>query len=168
MMKAEIESEAGDVREILRERISVRVREALPKFEEAIMRAIEKHLEATAKLIAIELKLDILGSSSHHEAFQNIASYVCARFHVAEEYLAARSNRMGHAGPRAVAMHLCRKLTGAPFAEVGRFFKRGHGTVMAACKKVADRRSTNAVFDQFVAEMELALGERESAFRKAA
>jgi len=39
---------------------------------------------------------------------------------------------------RSVAMHLCREVLKPSYPEIGRIFRRDHGSVMAACKKISE------------------------------
>jgi chromosomal replication initiator protein len=67
-----------------------------------------------------------------------IAAAVGKHFEISVGDLRGKSRLQSVAAARGLAMHLARTLTGASFAEIGRYFgNRDHTTVMHACRKTA-------------------------------
>jgi len=65
-----------------------------------------------------------------------IAAEVARQFGVALRVLRSQSRHASHVTPRQAAMFLARELTGAPYAEIGRYFDgRNHSTVVHACQR---------------------------------
>jgi chromosomal replication initiator protein len=65
-----------------------------------------------------------------------IATEVARQFGVALRLLRSQSRHARHVVPRQAAMFLSRELTGAPYAEIGRYFdSRNHSTVVHACQR---------------------------------
>jgi chromosomal replication initiator protein len=65
-----------------------------------------------------------------------IAREVARQFGVALRVLRSQSRNAGNVVPRQAAMYLSRELTGAPYAEIGRYFDgRNHSTVVHACQR---------------------------------
>jgi chromosomal replication initiator protein len=65
-----------------------------------------------------------------------IAKEVARQFGVTLRVLRSQSRNAGNVLPRQAAMFLSRELTGAPYAEIGRYFNgRNHSTVVHACQR---------------------------------
>jgi chromosomal replication initiator protein len=80
------------------------------------------------------------GNPSCHKAlFRQIAAAVARHFEVTIGDLKGPSRRQHVVEARSTAMYLCRTLTDASLAEVGRHFGgRDHTTVIHACQKIND------------------------------
>lgn len=57
-----------------------------------------------------------------------------------------RTERVAHA--RFMAMALAREATNLSLVEIGRFFKRDHGTVIHACRFTADKAQRDRTFSR--------------------
>ncbi|GEM_PF-1132735 len=84
--------------------------------------------------------------------------WLCARqAGISMAQLLGRSREEIFAWPRMAAMFLARKHTGCRLQALGRLFKRNHGTILHAMKRVQDRISTDQRFAAAVATLETQL-----------
>jgi chromosomal replication initiator protein len=72
--------------------------------------------------------------------------------------LKSKSRRQALADARGLAMFVCRRVSGASFAEIGEHFgRRDHTTVLHACQKyeaiIGDDESTRRLADEFAAQI---------------
>jgi chromosomal replication initiation ATPase DnaA len=51
-------------------------------------------------------------------------------------------------------MHLCRRITGKPFAVIGTHFNRDYSTVIHACHLIEQRTQRDAAFRLFIEKLE--------------
>ena len=72
----------------------------------------------------------------------DIEQAVCAVFSLTPVELKAPGRNQTIAQPRMLAMFLARRLTQAPYQEIGKYFCRNHSTVMSAERKVAREMET--------------------------
>ena len=128
------------VLELIADRVATNIR----SLEGALIRIVAHH-SLTQRPISLELAtevLDVLSPVAAADAptIARIQALVAAHYSVstAELISAGRTARVNW--PRHVAMHLARELTGAPLQAIGEAFGgRNHGTVLHACKRVAER-----------------------------
>lgn len=67
---------------------------------------------------------------------KQILAAVARQFQLPQAELKGSSRKQAIVQARGLAMHLCRQLTNASYAEIGRWFgKRDHTTVMNACRR---------------------------------
>jgi chromosomal replication initiator protein len=75
---------------------------------------------------------------------REIQDSICAAFGITLDQLLSTSRTSSLAWPRQVAMYLARELTDQSLPAIGRAFgNRNHTTVMHACKRTAERMSTD-------------------------
>jgi chromosomal replication initiator protein len=73
-----------------------------------------------------------------------VKQVVADHYGLSIEELVSPSRAARIAWPRQLAMHLARELTGAPLAAIGSAFGgRNHATILHACKRVAERASSD-------------------------
>ncbi|MGH2866273.1 MAG: chromosomal replication initiator protein DnaA [Solirubrobacteraceae bacterium] len=128
------------VLELIADRVATNIR----SLEGALIRIVAHH-SLTQRPISLELAthvLDVLYPVAAGDAptIARIQALVAAHYSVtpAELLSPARTARVNW--PRQVAIHLARELTGAPLQAIGDAFGgRNHGTVLHACKRVAER-----------------------------
>ena len=76
------------------------------------------------------------------EEFEGIVRLVCDVYRVTPEQLLGRNRWQPLGEARQVAMTIVRK-RGASFHEAGRMFDRDHGTILHACRNIANRVETD-------------------------
>ena len=94
--------------------------------------------QATEKLaeeIAVYHKLGILKNDSVREA-TDVVRITASAFGIHSNQLLSRQRPAHIAIPRMVAMYIFRKRLGLTLQEIGKFFKRDHGTAIHAIKVV--------------------------------
>jgi len=88
------------------------------------------------------------------EQIEHILNLVATYFRITPADLIGRSKIEETVWARNVAIHLVRETTAWSSGRVGRVFgDRVHGTVLWACRRVADRRSVDREFDAHVATL---------------
>src|ERR1017187_9951886 len=71
---------------------------------------------------------------------------VSRHFDIPEKYLYCKNRQYGIAGPRMIAMYLCRVLTTASYPDIGHAFQKKHSTAMHAFETTVNRMTNNAAF----------------------
>ena len=93
-----------------------------------------QHERLRPELVAQVLAAD---DPSVKTVFRQAVAAVARQFEIPVSELKGKSRQQAIAEARSVAMCLCRRLTGASYAEIGRHFAgRDHTTVLHACRKV--------------------------------
>lgn len=83
-----------------------------------------------------------------------IARTVADQYKMSVEELKSKNNSRAVAGPRQIAMYLCKKLTRHSFPEIGREFGgKHHTTVMHSVDKVETQLTNDRVFHRIVTEL---------------
>ncbi|MGB9186319.1 MAG: chromosomal replication initiator protein DnaA [Solirubrobacteraceae bacterium] len=128
------------VLELIADRVATNIR----SLEGALIRIVAHH-SLTQRPISLELATRVLDTlypvaAGDIPTIGRIQALVAAHYSVtpAELLSPARTARVNW--PRQVAIHLAREITGAPLQAIGDAFGgRNHGTVLHACKRVAER-----------------------------
>ncbi len=85
---------------------------------------------------------------------ERIARVVAEHFKMSVADLKSKNNSRAIAGPRQIAMYLCKKLTRHSFPEIGRDFGgKHHTTVMHSVTKVEELMTTDRFFHRTVTEL---------------
>ena len=80
------------------------------------------------------------------DAMKTILTEVAQHFHIHPDMLLIKNRESVVATPRQAFCWLAREITGLPFSVIGMMIKRGHGTVLNACKRMCDRIETEPMF----------------------
>lgn len=89
-----------------------------------------------------------------------IKKAVARHFEIPEKTLYSETRKYEIAGPRMIAMYLCRVLTVASFPHIADAFDKKHSTIMHAFNTTANRMTNNAAFaDKVFAAKKLAQSE---------
>ena len=84
----------------------------------------------------------------------SINAFVAREFHLRPDDLKSRARDQRTAFCRQLAMHLCRRITGKPFAVIGTHFNRDYSTVIHACHLIEQRTQRDAAFRLFIEKLE--------------
>jgi chromosomal replication initiator protein len=84
----------------------------------------------------------------------NVSDQVAREFRLRSNDLQSRSREQRIVFARQLAMHLCRKITGASFESIGENFNRDHSTVIHAYQLIERRIARDAAFRLFIAKLE--------------
>lgn len=121
---------------------------ALREYQEALASALGKSVEGMEDVHAILL-------------------HVCHAYAVTPGAIMSRVRTENLVEPRQMAMALAHVLTPHSFSKLGAFFQRDHGTIIHAVNVHGGRLDTDRAyhrrFDEFVAALSPATGERRSA-----
>jgi hypothetical protein len=93
------------------------------------------------------------------EGLGAISALVAGEFHLRPVVLKSKARGQHTAFCRHLAMHLCRRITGKPFAVIGTHFNRNHASVIYACQLVERRMARDAAFGLFIKQLELHITE---------
>lgn len=97
-------------------------------------------------------------------SFDEIQRAVADHFGLRMHDMSSRQRTRSVAGPRQIAMFLCRKLTRASLPEIARAFEKTHATVMHACQTVQDRMQVEPDLCDAVGEVTRKLGRDPNLF----
>jgi chromosomal replication initiation ATPase DnaA len=84
----------------------------------------------------------------------NVSEQFAREFRLNFGDLQSRSREQRVAFARQLAMYLCRKITGAPFENIGEHFNRDHSTVIHAYQLIERRMACDAAFRLFIMKLE--------------
>jgi chromosomal replication initiation ATPase DnaA len=144
------------------DRIRARIQARLAAFEDAIMETVDQRLRAYARNLRLDLDLKFAThkTGSDLDAFDAIVAFVCEQFgQPIKSVRDSQRRQVCFTIPRHVAMYFCRQITGATFNRIGDYFARDHGSVIFACRNVADQCSVDPAFKKKIAFMEAELHE---------
>ena len=132
------------VLELVADRVATNIR----SLEGALIRIVAHH-SLTQRPISLELATEVLDvlypvAAANAPTIARVQALVAAHYSVSPAELISPSRTARVNWPRQVAIHLAREITGAPLQAIGDAFGgRNHGTVLHACKRVAERVATD-------------------------
>jgi chromosomal replication initiator protein len=135
---------APDALELVAARVDTNIR----ALEGALIRIVAFG-SLTGRPVTRELAAEVLDGlypelRSHRRTVREIQESICEAFGISIEALLSASRAGQVAWPRQVAMYLARELTDQTLPAIGRAFgNRNHTTVLHACKRTAERMSTD-------------------------
>jgi chromosomal replication initiator protein len=101
-------------------------------------------------------------ASDHKPVLRHITAAVARHMHVTVAELKGKSRVQHLAHARSLAMTLCRRLTPASYAEIGRFFGgRDHTTALHACQKIESLAQQDGETSRVLAELALQISTME-------
>lgn len=100
------------------------------------------------------LEYQAMTGTSSKRAIKIISEVVCKKYQVDVQRLVSPGREQAVVVPRQLAFHLIRVITNIPFERIGEVFGRDHGTIMHACRSIADRSSTQPDFRKHVMTLE--------------
>ena len=116
--------------------------------------------ERLAEELAVYHKLGILKNDSVKEA-TDVVRITASAFGIHSNQLLSRQRPAHVAIPRMVAMYIFRKRLGLTLQEIGKFFKRDHGTAIHAIKvveKILNAKEPNAQEARVIEKMKIIEG----------
>ncbi len=114
------------------------------------------HMPITIDL-AREVLQTVLRAQRPVVSFEDIAAAVCDHFSLRPNDLRSKRRSKNVAGPRQVAMYLCRRLLNASYPHIGELFGRDHSTVIHATTVTARRIKEDASLQATVERLERTL-----------
>ena len=117
-------------------------------------------LEKLAEEISAYHKLGILKNDSVREA-TDVVRITASAFGILSNQLLSRQRPAHIAIPRMVCMYFFRKKLGLTLQEIGKFFKRDHGTAIHAIKvieKILNSKKPNAQESRVIEKMKIIEG----------
>jgi chromosomal replication initiator protein len=132
----------------------------VPQLRHAILQLAQRSKNSTPQTINIAW-LDELAEAERPEAravMKHVAAAVAKQFQQTVADLRSQTRRQSVVQPRNLAMHLCRRLTGASYAAIGEYFgKRDHTTVMHSCRKAAAELAESQPLQRLMEELAASL-----------
>ena len=140
ILKAKAKARGVDVPDAVLGYVAEHLRSSVRELEGALHSLIA-HALLTGKRLDLALAKTALRDTIRHTAqavaLRDVERAVCQLFEVDAEALKSESRTRALTFPRMLAMYLARKLIGAAYSEIGRYFGgRNHSTVISAEKKV--------------------------------
>jgi chromosomal replication initiator protein len=145
--------------EMIARRVTVNVR----ALEGALIRTVA-FSSLTGRLLDAELTNEVLDGlygevKESRRSIGQIQAAACEHFGLTGDELLSPARSPRVAWPRQVAMYLSRELTQESLPAIGREFGgRDHSTVLHACRRTAERMSTNSSSRQSVEDLRKRLG----------
>ena len=160
------QDDVGAIDEGAIEVIAKRVEESVRALEGALIRVVA-FASLTGRALTAELAAEVLGSlypdaagrPTLRRSVEEIQARTCEALGVSLEELRSPSRAAGVAWARQVAMYLSRELTDATLPAIGAAFGRNHTTVLHACKRTAQRMSSDHAAYEAVRFLTLELGD---------
>ena len=132
--------------------IAQKIRSNVRELEGALKRVVAhaKFLSADITLDVAQRALkDVVAAQENSMSVPNIIQTVADFYKIPTEKLCSSSRAKKFAWPRQVAMAVCKDLTSMSYIEIGKAFGgRDHTTIMHACKKVVELKTTEGSVDQ--------------------
>lgn len=132
-----------DVAEVIAKKLKSNVRELEGAVQQILAYTKFHNLPVTIDSVKMALK-DLFKASSVPVTVENIQQIVADHFNLKVADINSKSRKANLVRARQIAMYLSKDLTTKSLPELGSLFGgRDHTTVMYACRKVAEERSTN-------------------------
>lgn len=134
-----------------------RVKSNIRELEGSLIRLLA-YASMQGRSLSLELAQEVLRGSSEHDGraitIDQIQRFVADYYQMKLADLKSRNNSKSIAGPRQVAMFLCKSLTQASLPEIGRSFGgKHHSTVIHSVNKVEEKRRADPVFNSLLTGM---------------
>ncbi len=115
---------------------------------EGALKRVMAYARFTGQLISVDLARealrDVLASQSRQVSIENIQKTVADYYKIKVSEMYSKKRTRNVARPRQVAMALAKELTQMSLPDIGEAFGgRDHTTVLHACRKIAQLKSTN-------------------------
>ena len=128
--------------------IAERVRSSVRELKGALTRVVAHVRYQNAPAVTAELAQtalrDIFAVQTRRITVDRIQRVVAEYYHIKLAEMMSRRRERNVARPRQLAMALAKELTGYSLPEIGdRFGGKDHTTVLYACRKIAELRTTN-------------------------
>lgn len=111
-----------------------------------------KRLEKLRQEVAA-LEATNIAASKSTRTMGIISDEVCGKFCLGLDRLRSANRQEEVSVPRQVFFYLCRELREIPFAAIGRYSCRNHGTVIHGRRSILNRIDTDPEFARTVAEL---------------
>jgi chromosomal replication initiation ATPase DnaA len=129
--------------------------ELIDGLEAALRRVTALHAHASPPLVDLARRLlAALRRARIAGRLANVIEQFAREFRLNCGDLQSRSREQHVAFARQLAMYLCRKITGAPFENIGEHFNRDHSTVIHAYQLIERRMARDAAFRLFITKLE--------------
>ena len=129
--------------------------ELIDGLEAALRRVTALRAQASQPLVNLARQsLAALTQARIAGRLANVSEQFAREFRLNSGDLQSRSREQHVAFARQVAMYLCRKITGAPFENIGEHFNRDHSTVIHAYQLIECRMAREAAFRLFIMKLE--------------
>ena len=143
-----------DIAMFIAGKIKSNVRELEGSLVRLVAIASLKGMPLSKSLAQEAMKNIVDGAHPVGMTMERIARTVAENFKMSVADLKSKNNSRAIAGPRQIAMYLCKKLTRHSFPEIGREFGgKHHTTVMHSVSKVDELMTTDRVFHRTVTEL---------------
>ena len=134
--------------------IANRIKSNVRELEGSLIRLLA-YASLKGEIISLSLAQDVLQDILRAEdqpiTLDTVLKFVANYYSLRPAELKAKNNSRAIAGPRQIAMYLCKHLTNASLKQIGNAFGgKHHTTVLHSINKVADRRRSDRSFHNLI------------------
>ena len=107
----------------------------------------------TGAAVSLPLAQDVLRNLLHRDervTIDMVQKFVASYHRLSLADLRGRNSTKAIAGPRQIAMFLCRNLTDASLPQIGKSFGRDHSTVVHSIRKIEEKCKTDREFHNLI------------------
>ena len=134
--------------------IAGKIKSNIRELEGSLIRLIA-YASLTGRQISLSLAQDVLRNILDRDdqkvTIEIIQKHVANFYSLKLSELKSRNNARSIAGPRQIAMYICKSLTSASLPQIGKSFGgKHHSTVIHSIRKVEGNRKTDAAFNTLI------------------
>jgi chromosomal replication initiator protein len=142
--------------------IAQNIRSNIRRLEGALIRAVS-YASLTGHQLTLESLTNLLRDAIDKEksvemTFESIQRAVAEHYDIRLADMTSKRRPRAIAGPRQIAMYLCRRLTRSSLPEIANAFGKTHATVLHAYKTIDSRMMADSMLKQAVSEISGKLG----------
>lgn len=122
---------------------------------DAEIRALEQRKAKLTKLWHLrnevsELEIAQMKGSNSNLTVKIVCDEVCRQFNLTMELLFSSARPENITMPRQIVFYLTRELAKVPYAQIGKAFRKDHGTIIHGHQRTQERMDTDARFKSVV------------------
>ena len=142
--------------------IAENIRSNIRRLEGALIRAVS-YASLTGQQLTLQSLTNLLRDAIDKEksvemTFESIQRAVAEHYDIRLADMTSKRRPRAIAGPRQIAMYLCRRLTRSSLPEIANAFGKTHATVLHAYKTIDSRMEADSMLKQAVSEISGKLG----------
>ncbi len=153
ILKKKAEAEAVPLPDDVAHYIAGGVKSNVRELEGSLIRLIA-YASLTGSTVSLPVAREVLRNLLHRDerrvSIEMIQKFIANHYRLKLADLKGRNSSKAVAGPRQVAMFLCRNLTDASLPRIGKGFGRDHSTVVHSIRKVEAKCKTDPEFHNLI------------------
>ena len=153
ILKKKAEAEAVPLPDDVALYIASGIKSNVRELEGSLIRLIA-YASLTGSPVSLQLAQEVLRNILHRDeqrvSIDMVQKFVANYYRLKLAELKGRNSSKAVAGPRQIAMFLCRTLTDASLPQIGKSFGRDHSTVVHSIRKVESQCKTDREFHNLI------------------